>query len=254
LPADRILSAADLQSFRSLANSLSGAEGVAVSRTGFGQHVERAGSLRSAVAWSTSKVPVAMAVIARGGAQAQQLNLFRAITASDNTAALELWSSLGNSDQAAAAADAQLRTGGDNHTTIESRSLRGDAYTPFGQTAWTLTDQARFTAGMVCSTAGKEVLRLMSQVAPEQRWGLGDAGGSPASKGGWGPGSQPGIAGGDLDRQMGVITVRGRQLAVAIATQPSDGAHATGISNLTAITRWLVSHAGVTRVPAQTSC
>jgi hypothetical protein len=45
-----------------------------------------------------------MAVIARGGAQAQQSNLTRAITASDNAAALQLWSRLGNSDQAANAA------------------------------------------------------------------------------------------------------------------------------------------------------
>jgi hypothetical protein len=225
-----------------------------VSGSGLGQRVERAGSLRSAVAWSTSKVPVAMAVIAGGGAQAQQSNLTRAITASDNAAALQLWSSLGGGDQAATAADQQLRAGGDDRTNIESRNLRGNAYTPFGQTSWALTDQARFTAGMACSPAGAQVLGLMGQVVSGQRWGLGSAGGSSALKGGWGPGSQPGVAGGYLDRQMGVITVRGKQLAVAIATQPSDGAHATGTSNLSAITRWLVAHVDVAGVPAHPRC
>ena len=64
--AGRILSTADRASFARLASSLRGAEGLAVSGVGRGQTVERVGSLRSAIAWSTSKVPVAMAVLAAG--------------------------------------------------------------------------------------------------------------------------------------------------------------------------------------------
>ena len=70
-------------------------------------------------------------------------------------------------------------------------------------------------------------------------------------KGGWGPGSQPGVSGGYLDRQMGVVTVGGRKLAVAIASAPSDGSHTTGTSNLTAIARWLVAHADAKGLPGR---
>jgi hypothetical protein len=250
----RILSAADRASFARLASSLSGTEGLAVSGVGRGQAVERLGSLRSAIAWSTSKVPVAMAVITSGRGGAHTSDLAQAITASDNAAALRLWSVLGGGDAAAHAADAQLRAAGDAATQIESRALRGSAYTPFGQTVWSLADQTRFTAGMACSDAGVAVLDLMGDTVAGQRWGLGSAGVPAQLKGGWGPGSQPGVGGGYLDRQMGVLTVRGRRLAVAIATAPSDGSHATGTRNLTAIARWLVAHADARVVPRTGSC
>jgi hypothetical protein len=251
--AGSILSAADRQSFDRLAASLGGTSGVAVSALGLGRRVERAGSLRSAVAWSTAKVPVAMAVIAAGHQAAQQSSLRSAITASDNSAALRLWSSLGGGQAAASAADEQLRAAGDTHTRIESRTLRGGGYTPFGQTAWALTDQARFTAGLACTQAGAQVLALMNQVVSGQRWGLGSAGVQAQLKGGWGPGSQPGSSGGYLDRQMGVLMIARRPLAVAIATQPADGSHDTGTRNLTAIARWIVTHADTRRVSRQPS-
>jgi hypothetical protein len=253
--AGSILSTADRQSFDRLAASLGGTSGVAVSGLGLGRSVERVGNLRSAVAWSTAKVPVAMAVIAAGGQGAQQSNLQSAITASDNSAALRLWSSLGGGQAAASAADEQLRAAGDTHTHIESRALRGGGYTPFGQTAWALTDQARFTAGLACTQPGSQVLALMNQVVSGQRWGLGSAGVRAQLKGGWGPGSQPGSSGGYLDRQMGVLIIAGRPLAVAIATQPANGSHDTGTRNLTAIARWIVTHADTRRLPRQpTGC
>jgi hypothetical protein len=250
----RILSVADRASFARLASSLGGVEGLAVSGVGRGQAVERVGSLRSAIAWSTSKVPVAMAVLAAGQGAAHRSDLTQAITASDNAAALRLWSALGGGDAAAQAADAQLRAAGDTATQVESQALRGSAYTSFGQTVWSLADQTRFTAGMACSDAGAAVLGLMGDTVAGQRWGLGSAGVPAQLKGGWGPGSQPGVSGGYLDRQMGVVTVGGRRLAVAIATAPSDGSHATGTGNLTAIARWLVAHADAKAVPRSAAC
>src|SRR3954453_18665812 len=53
-----ILSPADQASFRRLQGTLGGESGLAVSGLGIGRRVERVGSLRSAVAWSTAKVPV----------------------------------------------------------------------------------------------------------------------------------------------------------------------------------------------------
>jgi hypothetical protein len=248
-----ILSAADRASFRRLEASLGGKLGLAVSGLGSDVDVERLGALRSGAAWSTAKVPVAMAVIAAGGGQAQRPDLSRAIGASDNAAAERLWASLGGGQEAAAAADEQLRAAGDRHTTIEYRRLR-DGYTPFGQTAWALSDQARFTAGLACVDAGKEVLGLMNEVVPGQRWGLGSAGVPAQLKGGWGPGTRPGAGGGYLDRQMGVLQIDGKPLAVALATLPADGSHGTGTGNLTAIARWVVAHAGVRTVGARPRC
>ena len=189
-----ILSAADRASFARLASSLGGQSGLAASGLGVGRRVERVGTLQSAIAWSTAKVPVAMAVIASRAGATQQANLRSAITASDNAAALRLWSSLGGGQDAADASDEQLRQAGDTRTQIESRALRGSGYTPFGQTAWALPDQARFTAGLACTQAGAQVLGLMNQVVPGQRWGLGSAGVQAQFKGGWGPGHNPGRA------------------------------------------------------------
>jgi hypothetical protein len=249
-----ILSPADAASFRRLNAQLGGVQGVAVSAIGFGRRVERTGALQAGVAWSTSKVPIAMAIIARRGAEAQGDDLSQAISASDNAAAMRLWAALGGGDAAAEAADEQLRQAGDRRTQVEARPLRGAEYTPFGQTVWTLGDQTRFVAGMPCLAAGAAVLGLMDEVVSGQRWGLGAAGVDAQFKGGWGPGSQPGVGGRYFDRQMGVLTVAGTPLAVAIASLPADGTHATGTRDLTAVARWLVAHADVRGLPHRAKC
>jgi hypothetical protein len=238
-------------SFDQLAGSLSGPVGVAVSGSGLGQPIEQLGDLQSAVAWSTSKVPVAMAAISAGVADDSDLS--QAITASDNAAATRLWDALGGGAQAAAATDAQLRAAGDAATTTESRTLRS-GFTPFGQTNWSLGDQARFTAGMACTDAGSRVLGLMGETISAQRWGLGSTGNPAQLKGGWGPGSAPGAAGGYLDRQMGVVTIDGKPLAVAIAAQPGDGSHESGTAALTTLARWVADNADVSSLPSAPAC
>jgi hypothetical protein len=248
-----ILSPADRASFTRLQASLGGRIGVAVSGAGLGQKVQRAGSLNTAIAWSTSKAPVAMAIYAAGLDAAQQANLTAAITASDNAAAERLWSALGGGDTAAQAADDQLRAAGDDRTQIQPTTLRA-GYTPFGQTVWTLIDQTRFVAGMPCTQPGAQVLRLMGNVVAGQRWGLGATGAPFALKGGWGPGVSPGADGGYLDRQMGIITIHGKSLAVTIASLPSDGSHESGTRALTTIARWVVSHASVAHLPRNPRC
>lgn len=251
--AKDILSPADKSSFATLQRTIGSPIGVAVSGLGLGQKVQVTGGLREAVAWSTSKVPIAMAVYAAGLAGSQQANLHAAITASDNAAAERLWSALGGGLTAARAADAQLQAAGDTHTAMESRTLRS-GFTPFGQTDWKLTDQARFTAGMVCTDAGTQVLGLMNQTIAAQRWGLGSAGVEAQMKGGWGPGTRPGVGGGYLDRQMGVLVIKGKPMAVTIAALPSDGQHATATAQLTRIAKWVVAHADVRKLPVHPRC
>ncbi|MDA0172791.1 hypothetical protein OJ998_27055 [Solirubrobacter taibaiensis] len=250
--AQGILSAADKASFQRLSRSLGGANGVTVSGIGSGQKIESAGSLKTGTAWSTIKVPIAMAVIDAGGENRHADDLTKAITASDNAAAERLWASLGGPETAAQATTAQLRNAGDIRTDVNAQKLLA-AYTPFGQTAWALSMQARFAAQLPCSAAGVRVLDLMGQVVDGQRWGLGTAQ-EAQFKGGWGPGSTPGRESGYLDRQFGIITVRGTPLAVAIASRPADGSHSTGTRHLSAITRWLMRNASVKGLPAQPAC
>ena len=244
-----LLSAADRASFARLAATLPGAEGIAVSGVGTGQKVHRAGALQTGVAWSTAKVPVAMAALEAGAGS--RADVTKAITASDNAAAERLWQALGGGTAAATATDAQLRAAGDTRTITQPEVLR-QGFTAFGQTDWRLTDQARFMAGLRCADTGPDVLTLMGQVVPGQRWGLGTTGTSAQFKGGWGPGIRPGQGGGWLDRQMGIIEVGGTPIAVAIAT--TAGGHDAGTRSLTAIARWAKRNVDARSAPRTAAC
>jgi hypothetical protein len=245
----RLLSAADRASFARLSARLAGSEGLAVSSIGRGQPVQRLGSLVGGVAWSTSKVPVGMASIDAGASA--PVDLSRAITASDNAAAERLWIALGAGSRAARATDRELRAAGDSRTVTQARRLR-PGFTEFGQTMWSLEDQVRFTAGMRCLPSGRRLLLLMGQVVAGQRWGLGSAGVPARFKGGWGPGITPGRSDGWLERQMGIVTVRGRQLAVTIASAGAD--HRVATRNLTALARWVVSAIDTTSLRRTPAC
>ena len=249
----RLLSATDKVSFRELQAQLGGRAAIAVSSTGFGDRVEQTGSPRTAVAWSTSKVPLAMAIYAAGLDSAQQENLRAAITESDNAAAQALWDALGSGDRAAQAADGALRAAGDNNTMIQPQMMR-PGFTPFGQTDWALDDQTRFVAGMPCLTQGQQVLELMAQVIPSERWGLSAIDPSARFKGGWGPGTRPGVDGGYVDRQTGIVTISGKPLAISILSVPADGSHDTGAANLTRIAHWASMHVNTGALRSRARC
>jgi hypothetical protein len=215
--------------------------------------VSMLGPLATGVAWSTIKVPMAMAVVEDGAGAALADDIDAALTASDNEAAMRLWQHLGGGTAAAEAVDAQLRVGGDENTRTEPDQIH-PPYSPYGQTAWALADQARFALGQRCSSAGAEVAEVMRGVIPDQRWGLGATSPDIAFKGGWGPGSEPGIAGGYLVRQIGIMTVDGRDLGVAIAARPGDGAFETGTADLTAVAAWLTDNITTDAVLADGPC
>jgi hypothetical protein len=193
------------------------------------------------VAWSTIKVPMAMAVVEAGGGDAFAEDIRLALTASDNDAAMRLWEFLGGGAAAAGAVTEQLRAGGDDVTTTESEQVH-PPYSPYGQTAWAPGDQARFALGMRCVPAGSQVADTMRGVVPDQRWGLGLTGPDTAFKGGWGPGTEPGVAGGYLVRQLGIMTVDGRDVGVAIAAQAEDGSFDGGRRELDLMAAWLVDN------------
>lgn len=221
------------RSFAALERSLGGRSGVAAAS--YGATPERAGSWTSGVAWSSIKVPIALTAIRQGSADSGPLRA--AITASDNGAAERLWAGLGTPAAAADAVDRTLRDASDATTHVQSTRTR-PGFTSFGQTPWSLVSQARFAAKLPCLRGAETVLALMGQVVGDQRWGLGSAGVPARFKGGWGPDAR----GRYEVRQLGLLTLDGKAVGVAIANAPADGTFATGTANLTRIAAWTAQH------------
>lgn len=205
--------------------AIAGADGPAVSL----------GTWSTGAAWSTSKIPLAIAALRYDGLTEASPTMVAAITRSDNASAEAMWSSLGDPRTAADAVDAVLREYGDP-TIVQSQRVR-PGFTAFGQTQWALTDQAHFAAAALCDPRNAPVTNLMGQISDDQRWGLGVIDGS-RFKGGWGPTE----SGGYLVRQFGLVPTPTGTAAVAIAVQPSSGSFGDGTAAMTEIASWLSSH------------
>lgn len=136
------------------------------------------------VAWSTMKVPLALAA-SRADRDGTRTDVAAALTASDNEAALRLWTGLGDGDEASAAVEDVLAEGGDPRSRVPATSpVVG--YSPFGQTPWRLDDQARVVGALPCLLGSSAVTEPMGEVQPGQAWGLGQVEDAQI-KGGWGP-------------------------------------------------------------------
>lgn len=217
-----------------------------------GSHPTAAGgSLQTGSAWSTIKVPIAVRVLddagGPNGLSATQRDLIsRAITASDNEAAAELFSGLerkhGGLSGASAAVTNVLRRAGDDTTVVSTVGRAG--FSTYGQTEWSLPLQHQFVSHLVAgcitsATSTDYVLGLMRSVTSDT-WGLGSAGVPALWKGGWGPGTD----GRYLLRQMGVITVNGKQVIVTLAVRPDDGQFGTGQTIASRVAQYLAQRAG----------
>jgi hypothetical protein len=185
------------------------------------------GAWTSGVAWSTIKVPLAVAAL-RAGVSAP---LDLVVTHSDNAAAEELWSQLG--DHAAQLVQAVLREAGDPATVVEARRIRA-GYTPFGQTRWSLIDQARFAAGLTQIAGAARVVELMGRLCDEHDWGLAAKG--FAAKGGWGPG----LGEDYLVRQFAIVPTASGVVGVALAADAASGGYEAGIEVVDALADWAV--------------
>jgi len=217
-------------SFDELAASVGATIGIAVAAPGGG--VLSLGRWSSGVAWSTIKVPLAIAALRHDRARAEDL-VVKAISESDNEASEQLWSGLGEPADAAGRVQAVLAECGDAATVVESQRLRR-GYTAFGQTQWALDRQARFAAGLPSLQDAAGVVDLMRRLTAEHRWGLAAKG--LAAKGGWGPG----VGGGYLVRQFALVATSSGHVGAALAAQ----AHAfeAGVGVLDAMTDWLLPH------------
>lgn len=187
------------------------------------------------VAWSTMKVPLAIAALRENGPDVMDL-VIPAITYSDNDATWSLWTTLGEDmgtwvDKF----DAVLREGGDGSTVFEEDRLHSGGPS-YGESIWDDEDQVRFAAGLPCLPDSGPVLELMGQIDEEQRWGLGAIEGA-RFKGGWGPGE-----GEFLTRQFGIIDTPGGQTAVSIVARPNSGSLEDGNEMLTKMAAWIVAH------------
>ncbi|WP_141564587.1 hypothetical protein [Dietzia alimentaria] len=202
--------------FDRIAAALPAGSGLAVAPVGRPDLLRTAGDISTDVAWSTIKVPLAIAALRVSPDLAGVAE--QAITVSDNAAAETLWAALGGEPGASAAVEGVMaQAGGDGLTRVPTSRLR-PGFSIFGQTRWALGDQALFAAGVACMPDADAVLGMMARIDPSQQWGLGRVPGA-LFKGGWGPG-----AGGTgyLVRQFGVIDTAGGRAGVAIATYAAD--------------------------------
>lgn len=169
-----------------------------------GDRVVEAGDSAVGPAWSTIKVPIAVA--AYRAHTADPTTVDAAITISDNDAATELWNTLSTNGSAPEAVEQVLRSGGDDQTTLADLSQE-----EFGQTTWPLARQASFVSHLPCLAEAADVLDYMSDITQEHRYGLGVIE-TMAFKGGWGDDDD----GRFTTRQMGVID----GIGVAIFADP----------------------------------
>jgi hypothetical protein len=222
--------------FATLQNTLHGTLGLVVSAVGTNATQLVFGNWTSGPAWSTMKVPLTITALNNENPPTVTAPMRAAITQSDNDAAEAIWEGL-NSDPVAAAHDVEavLKRYGDP-TTVEWQRRR-PPFTAFGQTIWSLTNQARFTAGAVCDDRSAQIFTLMGNIEDDQRWGLGIIP-DTRFKGGWGPST----AGNYLVRQLGVLKTPSGLTAVAVATEPASGAFGDGTQDLTEVSKWLMSH------------
>ena len=205
-----------------------GQVGVAVAGGG---GVVSAGATGVASAWSTSKVPLAIA--AQRAGVADPATVSSAITYSDNQSADRLWQALGSGESAASAVQNVLAETGDATTRVQEQVTR-PGFSAFGQTQWSVSNQARFAAKMACLDGAAPVLTAMGTADPAQSYGLRQISGS-RMKGGWGPDS----SGAYEVRQFGLVQLGTAPVAVAIFARPGAGSYEAGQAMLSLLSNEL---------------
>lgn len=223
--------------FTQLQPNLGGQVGMAIMPVGGGR-MTIFGDWTTGIAWSTIKVPLAIAALRHDPDDIGVADYaHEAITVSDNYAAEALWQSLGDSEEAAHAVQEVLDEAGEALTNVAEPKTSMD-YLAFGATEWTLANQVRFASQLPCLPETTTVLSLMEQITPEQRWGLGTIEGTEF-KGGWGPDDETGVY---TVRQFGIVPTRSGGVAVALAAQADSGSFEDATALLDRLARLLSRH------------
>lgn len=228
-PQDNIPPATDAQALVDAAvaaASTSGTAGVAVAGP---EGVTSAGFIDVSPAWSTVKVPIAIAALRANPAVSG--DAAAAITASDNQAAERLYNAAGPEAVNAVLAEAGVPA------QVNTEKIRPE-FSTFGQTLLGVGEEAALANALACVGGAAQVIQLMGQIDPGQSYGLGSAG--SLFKGGWGPDT----AGMYHVRQFGLMPRGdGTYAAVAITALPADGTYETGQIMLTAAAQALAAQA-----------
>lgn len=224
-------------SFADLSDEVGADIGLAYAPLNDPGQVNHLGNWSNGPAWSTIKVPLSLALLRETGGAATSA-MRSAITISDNAAAQSIWDDLGGGEVAAGKVEGVLTAAGNSGTDVPSE-LRRAGFSIFGQTDWSLIDQAGFLARVACDPAAAPVTDLMGEITSGQQWGLGAIDGAHF-KGGWGPGTD----GLYLVRQFGVVPTPSGRVAVAIAAVADTGGFADGTAVLNRVAEWLQNHLG----------
>lgn len=176
-------------------------------------------------ALSSIKVPVSIAAVQeklRAGEPAEDLagDIDAAITVSDNDAALRMWQTLGQDEDAARELGALLAQGGDPTDTMIDRDR--EDYGGFGDISWSLDHQTIFANRMACLLGSGQTLDAMGRLAEEHAGGLGQLENARV-KGGWGDTAE----GQFILREFGLVGPAGAQVPVSVAVIPEDGSEET---------------------------
>ncbi len=264
--SDSLVARSARASFNQLAAGLGGSVGLALAPLGGGATIAF-GDAQVARAWSTSKVPVLVTLLADLRRRGQTLsaqdraNAAAALEQSDNAAIEALFGRLeqihGGLVAASAAVEHVLRKAGDAATIINT-APNSEGFTTYGQTDWSLRGEITFyralSQGCLLSPQDTSyVLGLMRRVIPDQRWGAGSAGYSSgvslAFKGGWGPQN-----GRYQVRQTAIISSGRRGYALSILALPASGTFADGTTMLTALATWARTHVNLRAAASGQAC
>lgn len=122
-------------------------------------------------AWSTIKVPVAIAATQQGVGSESLVRV--AISESGNAEAARLWAELGGGEEAAAIVDNLLLRNNGVAETRRTAEEHLDGPTPIGLIPWTLEGQAGFASRLACIPEVDTVWDAMGRIVPWQQDGLG---------------------------------------------------------------------------------
>lgn len=191
-----------------------------------------AGEVSAVPPWSTMKVPLSIAAMRNDDTLAPIMRA--AIMQSSNADADALWQALGGPESAGAATEEVIKEAGSS-ATVQTQVVR-PGLSSYGQSQWSVEQQAEFASGMRCVRGAEPVLEAMGQISAGAEYGLGIVPGA-IFKGGWGP-DESGVYG---VRQFGLLPRGdGQYVPVAVVAVSPDGSFEAVQQRLTELVTTLV--------------
>ncbi|MDY3127359.1 MAG: hypothetical protein SOW59_04415 [Corynebacterium sp.] len=190
------------QNLQTLASEVAAHYGGRVSLAVVGRDAEFTGGEEGREqAWSTIKVPIAVAAAQQG---ASEELIDATIKESDNNAAYMLWLEVEQAKGSAETTVAEL---------LGEVGSSADITPAFGESVWPVLDQARFGAALSCIDGAEPIYQAMDDVVDWQSWGLSNEK-NVRAKGGWGFDEDTGQY---TARQLGVLKLPRGDVGLAVS-------------------------------------